>query len=277
MRNPLRIPATLQLICKCWNKAEEALRQGIKNDFPDIDEEAITQNFHAQLSASLRAASGVRAIESAFLSDLRSSSLRHVQEKDLRKIAHGLVADVSLHRRDTEKVTGGDFGFVIIRPDVQSGSTSLKIDDYRRGILTQAKLKRADGSWGTFTPNQEKVLPERLEYLSLLLYSYEDNARHNLRPFSWRLCNGFSFDQVKDLLKREQFQSSLSSCEIIKGLGNAKIGTDKNSILDDVISPAKNPSLIIRIHWPDGEHPGSEVRVYTRQESQQKAVILRHR
>ena len=153
----------------------------------------------------------------------------------------------------------------------------MKISDYRRGILTQAKLKRADGRWGTFTPSQENVLPQRLKYLALLLYSYEDEERRNLREFSWQLCNNLSFDQLKDYLTRDQFQSKLSPCEIIKGLGNAKIGTDENAILDDVISPAKNPSLVIRIHWPEGTHPGSEVRIYTRQETQQKVQILQRR
>lgn len=275
MSNILRIPKTLELLCKCWNRAEDTLQHNVRDNCPDIDEEVITQFFHSELTMSLREASKNKAIESAFLSDLRAAPFSDVREDILRRIANGLVADVSLHRRNTERITGGDFGFVIIRPDVQFGYNSLKISDYRRGILTQAKLKRADGSWGTFTPNQERILPNRLEYLSLLLYSYEDRARRNLRPFSWHLCNGASFDQVKDLLRRDQFQSSLSSCEIIKGLGNAKIGTDNNSILDDVISAAKNPSLIIRIHWPDGEHPGSDVRVYTRQESQQKVMLLR--
>lgn len=275
MRNVLRIPKTLELLCRCWSLAETALQHNVRNNSPDIDEEVITQFFYAELSEYLRAASKNKAIESAFLYDLRAASLPHVREDNLRRIANGIVADVSLHRRETERVTGGDFGLLIIRPNVQSGYKSLKITDYRRGILTQAKLKRVDGKWGTFTPNQERILPERLKYLALLLYSYEDNARRNLNPFGWQLCEEISFEQLKVSLRRDELHGSLNSCEMIKRLGNGKIGTDNNKIIDDFISPAKNPSLVIRIHWPKGKHPESEVQLYTRQETQQKAMLVR--
>ena len=160
MRSVLRIPKTLDLLCKCWAQAEAALQSYIKVNSPDIDEEIITHFFYARLSESLRVSSEHKAIETAFLSDLRASSIGHVRDDDLQRIARGLVADVLIHRRNTERLTGGDFGLMIVRPHIEPGYRSLKISDYRRGVLTQAKLKHADGRWGTFTPNQERVLPK---------------------------------------------------------------------------------------------------------------------
>lgn len=278
MNSILQIPNTLELLCACWNKAETILQHDIKNNCPDIDEEAITQNFYARFSESLRSASEAGKIEFAFLEDLQTSfaSWCYGYEIDLQKIASGLIADVTLHRRETERVTGGDFGFMIIRPYISLGYSSLHISDYRRGILIQAKLKRPKG-WGAFTPNQEKIIPQRLEYLALLLYSYSDDERRNLDRFRWQLCNGISLNALKGSLRKEDFQGSLDSCEMIHGLGNATIGTDNETIIDKFVSPQKSPSLVIRIFWPDGGHPGSEVLVYSRQEVELKAeVLVRH-
>lgn len=278
MNSVLRIANTLELLCACWNEAEATLQYDIKNNCPDIDEEAITQNFHAKLSESLRSASKAGKIESVFLKDLQKSFPTRYYDYgiDLRKIARGLVADVTLHRRGTERMTGGDFGFIIIRPHISIGYSSLHVSDYRQGILTQTKLKRPNGC-GAFTPNQEKILPQRLEYPALLLYSYDDVARRNLNRFRWQLCDGVSFNELKNSLSKDAFQGSLDSCEIIRGLGNATIGTNNDTVIDKLISPQKNPSLKIRIFWPEGKHPSSEVRVYSRQEVEQKVeVLLRH-
>jgi hypothetical protein len=274
MNSILQIPSTLDLLCTCWNAAEISLRAEVANNCPDIDEEAITQMFHAKLSESLRLASREKRIESAFLKDLQDSfpTLHYSHGLELQRIAQGIIADVTLHKRSTERVTGGDLGFMIVRPYIQLEWSSLHISDYRRGLLTQAKLKRLSG-WGTFTSNQKKILPERLDYLALLLYSYEDDARRQLSKFSWQLCSGVTFNKLKGLLMEHSFQGNIDSCGVIRGLGNATIGTDDNSIIDEFISPEKNPSLIIRIFWPHGG-PGSEVYVYTRQETEEKAQVL---
>jgi len=45
----LSIPKTLCIIYKCWSKAEENLRGDIRENYPDVDEEAITHFFYSQM------------------------------------------------------------------------------------------------------------------------------------------------------------------------------------------------------------------------------------
>jgi hypothetical protein len=190
----------------------------------------------------------------------------------MHSLAHGLIADVTLHRRATEKVTGGDIGFMILRPQIEDQDKKLKIDDYRRGILCQAKLKRSSGKWGSFTQKQKKVLPERLPYLGLLLY--KDEERRQLSQFQWQLCDSASsIDEVSKWLRRASFPSLITSDFLIQGVGNGQIGTDNDQVLDEIVSPVGNQALIIRIYWPTDSHPGSEVYVRLRHHQQQKIEI----
>ena len=266
----LNIPETLCIISECWSKAEENLRNDIRDNYPDIDEECITQLFHRQFSKELRLKSKENAIAKAFLDDLKQHFPFLKSRIEVLKIFQGLVADVTLHNRRTEGKTGGDFGFVIKRPQVKyycsAIKTSLKISDYPRGILCQAKLKTANGKWGAFTKKQRSGLPGRLQYIALLLYSYEDDERHFLHPFKWQRCDfpSLSFEQIKEWLKKDSFPSLEDSGGIIKQLGNRDIGTDDANELKEIISPKNNRSLIVRIYWPDDKHPGSEVLITRR-------------
>lgn len=268
----LSIPKTLCIISECWNKAEENLRNDIRNYNPDIDEEGITLFFHSQMSKALKLKSEENAIATAFLDDLKQqlSFLRY--RTAILKEYDGLVADITLHNRSTEGGTGGDFGLVIIRPQLElyhsESKTSLKpLRDYQRGILCQAKLKQRNGKWHTpiFGKNQERFLPERLKYLSLLLYSYKDNKRHLLQPFRWQRCDipSLSFEQIKEWFKKDRFPSLQTSDNILEQLGKGEIGTGDENDLRKFISPPQNRSLIIRIYWPDDKHPGSQV-LFTR-------------
>ncbi len=185
---------------------------------------------------------------------------------------------MKLHKRTTEGDTGGDLGFVIARPNVSlesqySTHTNLIISkDYRRGLLTQAKLKNDKGKWGEFSPNQENILPLYQKFLALLLYSYQDSFRYNLEPFKWQLCADYSFSDVKSWLKLDNFPNLQDSCKIIKELGNAKIGTDEKQIIDKIICPPENQSLIINIRWPDDKPPFSKIWIRTKQEEKDLAM-----
>jgi len=189
----LTIPQTLCIISKCWSKAEENFRDDIRENYPNIDEECITQLFHRRFAKELKLKSEENVIAKAFLNDLKKHfpSLQHRIE--ILKKFDGLNAEVTLHNRRAEGKTGGDFGFEIIRPQVKHYSSeikdSLKVSNYPRGILCQAKLKKANGKWSNFTKNQRSVLPERLRYLSLLLYRYEDEEGYILKPFKWQRCD----------------------------------------------------------------------------------------
>lgn len=264
----LDIPKTLCVISESWNKAEKKLRNDIKNSYPDINEECITQLFYRRFAKELRLRNDENAVAKAFLDDLKEhfSFLRYRDE--ILKKFDGLIADVTLHNRRIEGKTGGDFGFVIIRPQIEYNYSDLKPSKHQQGILCQAKIKRPDGRWGTFSKYQNKYLPERLRYLVLLLYSYEDKDRSILKSFQWQRCDlpTLSFKQIKDWFRKGSFPALENSNEIIKKLGDGIIGTDDENILKEIISPANNPSLIVKIYWPDDKHPGSEVSIMRRQE-----------
>jgi hypothetical protein len=274
----LEITNTLDVLIETWALAEENLRNDIASCYPDANEEFITQMFHGKYGAILSYASQCQHIENAFLRDLQKAFPKLSQE--LHQIATGLIAEITLHKKGTEKITGGDIGILIIRPNVHDYGHYLKISDYRRGLLCQAKLKNQKGKWGRFTERQSEVLPKRLSYLSLLLYSYSDNTRRSLNPFQWQLCDGVKFSEIQEWLKTDKFTKLVTSDQIIANLAYGNVGTDNDDIISSIISPSRNPVLIIRVTWPDGRRPGgpsSSVRIYSRQENYTKQQIqIRH-
>ena len=263
----MRIPNTLNFIAYCWMIAEESLRKDIQICWPGSDEEFITQYFHGKFGATLMFASKYKFIEKAFFEDLVLSYPGFQLESET--IANGLIAEAVLHKRRTESITGGDMGLIIARPQISNDGNYFNISDYRRGLLCQAKIKRSSGNWGGFTKNQIEILPKRMQYLSLLLYSYEDKGREKLKNFIWQGCQFAEMDQVQEWLKCDFFPKTNTSDEIITALGNGSIGTDDNQIIDKVIAPAKNPTLVIRITWPNDlpppGGPDSSVRISSRQ------------
>ncbi len=184
-------------------------------------------------------------------------------------MSRGLIAEVVLHKRKTEGRTGGDFGLVITRPSVEKQFDSFLVkNDYRRGLLCQAKLKKSDGKWGKLTNNQIEKLPKSLSCLGLLLYDYEDLERHKLRSFRWQLCNKASdIADVVGWLNTGIFPSALESKKAIEDLGESRIGTDDQKVLDEIIAPEGNVSLEIIIKWnDDSKKPGSKIYVMSRNE-----------
>ena len=263
MYGVLNIPKTAAIIAECWNEAEQALQHQVRHYSPSLDEEDITVAFHAKLAESLFSASDRKRIENAFARDFKSSFWRNDLEIDPARIAKGLRATVTLHKRATEKLTGGDFGLVIVRPQIHLRYSSLYITEYRRGLLTQAKLQGRSRR-NSFTRNQEKVLINRLEYLAMLLYRYDDDGMRELKPFAWQIADGMSWENLKKALKEDDFSETMSSSEIINRLSLGKIGTDSNSVISKLISPVANRSLVIEISWPPGAHPGSQIRVHSK-------------
>ena len=162
------IPNVTTLIARYWLSAEKLVQKGIEQRFNDVDEEFITTLFHGEFRKVIEDDSKNRAVEKAFVKDLR----RHIPESHLSsklmELARGISATVVLHPHQVEKMTGGDIGLVLIRPNVghqriQLGT--LIVDRfYRRGLLCQAKInRRAGGGWGRFKPKQEKLLADRTD------------------------------------------------------------------------------------------------------------------
>lgn len=112
-----------------------------------------------------------------------------------------------------------------------------------------------------------KVLPDTLQYLALVLYSYEDLERNFLNPFKWQLCQSTEIKDVQGWLKSNTFPELNSSDLILEQLGRGAIGTDDDDTINKLICPAMNPVLTISVTWPDDRPggPSSEVQIYTKQ------------
>jgi len=277
MQTILQIPSTLEVIKKCWKNAEGELQTLIKRKHPDLDEEFITRLFYGEFSFSVRGASKRGDISKAFLNDLEQAfpNLGYIGQLD---VFEGLIAKVSLHKKEVEKFTGGDFGLTIIRPILQmsqsfSGQPVFTKDEYPCGLLCQAKIKRRNGKWGKLTNKQKDVFPDRMKYLGLLLYSYLDEDRHKLNKFEWQLCQDATPREVEIWLKSDKFPNKKDSGEIISLLGNGSIGTDNREIIQNIIMSKTKPNLSIRIFWPPDKDPGKEILISLPQQVNQKQYV----
>jgi hypothetical protein len=267
MHKILLIPATLNIVTMCWKEAEGELRGVIQKKYHDLDEEFITRLFYGEFAYSLHQASVKGLIRRAFLTDLQSAFPKLRNSRELNAIPNALIAEVSLHKREVERVTGGDFGLTIIRPQVSSppyNKNELWIEQYEQGLLCQAKIKRRNGKFGKLTKKQREVLTGRMDYLSLLLYSYNDDPnRCQLNEFSWQLCENVSIESAKEWLKLSNFPNTITSEKIIKDLGSGFIGTHDREIIKNIIRSNNKPNIIIRIFWPPDKHPGNRIRIYS--------------
>lgn len=263
MNGILPIPFTVRLFAECWQTAEHELRASIAIKHHDLDEEFITRLFFDELAYRLRQATDKGKFRESFLSDLQQAFSELNNPAQLAEIAWPLSADVTLHKRETEKLTGGDFGLIITRPQVShDGYTALILTEYSRGLLCQAKLKRRNGKWGKLSQKQREVFPQRLRYLGLILYSYADQERHQLNEFQWQLCRRASVNRVMDWLRSGRFPHLVNSMYVIAGLGAATIGTDNRRVLEDYIRVKKKPAIVITISWPPDQRPDSPMYVY---------------
>jgi hypothetical protein len=227
--------------------------------------------FYGEFAFALREASRKRAIEQAFLVDLRRAFPQIQSVGKLASISADLIADVSLHKREVEKITGGDFGPTLTRPQLSwQGQSALARSECQRGLLCQAKLKRRNGKWGKLTHRQKDVFPGRMNYLALLLYSYSDPDRHRLTPFNWQICRSIPAGDVENWLRGDKFPSLVSSAEVIRQLGNARIGTDDQGTITNVIRPHTRSHLHIRIFWPQDKTPPSRLQVHAAQQVKQQ-------
>ena len=178
-------------------------------------------------------------------------------------IAHGIVADVTLHGRGAERTSGGDLGLLIVRPHVSLEGDVARVRDYRRGLLCQAKRKKGR-RFGSLSKSQRSVLPARLPYLAILGYEFADTEGYDLEPFKWQPCHEASVREIESWLAHGNLPSPVGSADILTAVASGGLGTDDNDIIRDVIFPAGNRALEIRIHWPRGGPPDGKVRVWVR-------------
>ena len=242
--------------------------------------------FHGELRAVVEKASNEGIVRKSFLKDLEGAFPNLKYSQDLSRIAEGIRATTVLHPRELEKKTGGDLGILLVRPDVYPrdfDDSVLNIDDdHQRGLLAQAKLKSRQtpsrrSNWGSLTPNQKKVLPQHLSYLSLILYEYSDNERMSLLPFRWQLCHEASINEIERWLQINEFPSLKDSVSIIRMLGSDRIGTNDKNIIQEYICPKVRRSLIIHIGWPPDASPPLEIKVWKSTHSEENIVLYEYR
>jgi hypothetical protein len=272
------IPHVGKVITECWVEAEQALRNHIKSNLGDRDEESVTELFHEKLAIELNRASISGCVATAYQKDLEQTFWQ-INSESLSDLAHGLIATVSFHDRKTEARTGGDLGIVVVRPDVHQGWGTLTLDqDYRRGLLCQAKMFRRNSRWGPISAKQKNLLSKSLSYLSLLLYKYLDQKgeRRALAPFQWQLAHDKTVEQMCEWLASDQFPELQSSEQILGKLLADEIGTDVKEFIErDIAPPELRPALVIKIGWKDGGPPRT-VQVQERFRTQMQEARLRH-
>jgi len=251
------MPTVGEALITCWNAAEDALREQVSSNYYDRDEPFLTEMFSCLLARRCESASAAGDFERALLTDLYQAGLT-VPTYAYGEIASGLIAEVSFHAPKVEGKTGGDFGIVVCRPEIQHGygpsELTLNNDSYR-GLLVQAKVLQRDGHWGRFSRKQHKVLPDKLGYASLLLYQYQDNTgnRRELAPLQWHLMSeAKTLKEVKQWLTKNAFRTRRTSQEILGSLLDDTIGTDDENVIRHVITPPQRESLSIKICWRNG-------------------------
>lgn len=260
----LSIPNTVLLLKVCWQRAEERVRGDVETKYLEADEELITKLICGELRAEFEKENSNRQFEKKFAADLSQSNLRH----DCAWIANGLIARVVHHPRHVEASTGGDFGFLVARPQVRGWDSHPIINMHAQGLLVQAKKQRPDGRMGAFTRAQQKALPSRLGYAAFVLYMYEvPNIR--LAPFAWLCPDGLRMQDLKAELARlnglrpktvEDIRGGmaatvLSSTDIIEALSQGTRGTSDACIIHEQICPDLTPNVQIEITWRGGRPP----------------------
>lgn len=156
--NPITLTAVTQLIAECWKQSEDKVRESIRLEHNDLYEDLITRLFYDEFKKTLNRASIEGLIEKVFLKDLKRAFPSVFCRDYLKKISDGIVATVTMHLKNTEERTGGDLGLVLIRPNVietfiREMPPVPDLNDYRHGLLCQAKVRRRDGRWGPFSKN----------------------------------------------------------------------------------------------------------------------------
>jgi hypothetical protein len=276
--NTLPLVNTLEVIAASCDAAEQAVRQQIERKYDSADEEFITRLFHGELRFALKAATEERAISNAFHADLTSALSGAFDLYTLQNLSADIFAESRFHKRSVEAKSGADFGLLIVRPFIQDTGHSLAITMAKQGLLCQAKLRHGN-VWDSLTKNQKKVLKNRTQFLSLVLYSYADEELTKLNPIEWQPCDGVTLRKLSNWLKYESFPKKVSTPDLVRALGNGELGTDDAALVHDIIDQANVPVIVITIDWPDDRRPDPEIQASVLQHAQQQVqqiALIRH-
>lgn len=273
-----------RLVATCWDHAEAETAKAVADKYPDPSEEQITFLFAGELRMAVAQASRERQFEQAFLADLRMS-IPHFDENAARR-AGGLIARVNFHSRHHEgRRSASDLGIVIRRPFVRLGPLGTHVElrpDHARGLLAQAKLGRCiDPSdtrftWRGLTQPQERLIPRRRDYYSLLLYRLQGQTASELRPFRWQLCRDHTVREIKAWLRSDAFPKEESSSDVMRGIVAGAVGTEDAAAIETIVDPAASGLQVIDLHifWPDGATPPAVLEVCRQPREEQKVREL---
>jgi hypothetical protein len=282
----VKLTTLAQLIERCWMHAETETAKSIVQKYYAPNEEQVTFLFASELRMAIAEASATREVEKAFLTDLRRSIPDLDADVDQR--VRGLLARVNFHGRQHEgRRSASDLGIIINRPLVRLVPGGARVEvrrDHAIGLLAQAKLGRsADSiqsvySWGLLTRKQERLLPKRRDYYSLLLYRLSGENAGQLGPFGWQLCRGRAVKQVKQWLHSNTFPEEISSSQVIRNLFGGTIGTKDAVVIQTIIdAPVSDSRFIdIEIFWPDGAGPPPYLEVRRAMQQRQEVHLTRH-
>lgn len=281
----MRIPHTTEVVANCWLQAESRVRASVADKHYGVGETWITDTFRGELRDTCARASANREIENAFLRDLEEA-FPHLQlSVEMQQIPRGLVAQVVFHGNNAERMSGGDLGVMLSRPDVRGESyeedNTLVIERHvRRALLAQAKLGKWDNRGQRFrwrhklTARQVKLFPDRSRYLSLLLYRYLDEELRVLDDFVWQHCHGHQAGDVKRWLNDDKFPQECASGDVLRGLAEGVVGSDDPGVIDGVIAPSTQEYLEIRIDWPAMPPPGRMTVECCREVSEESKQVV---
>jgi hypothetical protein len=261
----VHIPNTLVIVSDAIQKAERGLKKHVKAYYHNANEEFITGLFYGQIKYQLRKASTSKKIGEAFIEDLREAAgtilhNRFSFDQEILTFAEGLIADIILHNKKQEGKTGGDFGLIISRPQLNIYHDSIVLKKgISSGLLCQAKLKDTYGGWGTLRPSQEKALSIYNDFFSLVLYSYKNENRDILNTIYWKVCKGIDRSKIINSLKKGNFDELKHVNEIITSLGQEKIGTTDENFINEIISLGKQTALEIKVFNPKDKDPGKDI------------------
>lgn len=98
--------------------------------------------------------------------------------------------------------------------------------------------------------NQRTALSNRLDFTSLVLYSFLDGERSDLDSIAWKSCRGMSLSEIDVLFKEGPNEKLETTGQIVTSLGRKEIGTTDQNLIESVISPSVRQHLEIKLYWP---------------------------
>ena len=252
----IKLPNSLELIKLCWLVAEGRVCNLISEKYHAHDEVFITRLLFGEVKEEFNKANELGLFEQSFENDLLLLFNEPTLRDDVRRLSTGIIAHITYHEPQMERISGGDFGLAVIRPNVQKiKQGNLRESMHQQGLLCQAKRQTIKGDFGYLTDRQKEVLPNHLDYLAVLLYKYSDTQRIILQPFEWSDCKWNDIDDVVYFLANYLSAKTTNSGNLLTLLGEGIFGTADARVIESVICPDDIPHIKIQITWRDGPPP----------------------